>query len=75
MFSLAIAEHPPDWEKRRVDDTQTILKKANAQAFTDHLSSVGDDIKYTSKEREVPVEEEKVDVRTEKVRVFLDKCL
>ena len=30
-----------------MNDTHTVLKKAHAQAFTDHLKSVDEDIKWT----------------------------
>ncbi len=36
------------WWKRYVDDTYTVLKKAYAQDFSDHLNTVDDDIKWTT---------------------------
>ena len=53
-----------------------VLKEAKAQAFTDYLNSVDEDIKWTT-EREVttvvPMEEQvEVGVRTERAFAFLD---
>ena len=39
--------------RRNVDDTHTVLKKAHSQQFTDHLNSINDDIKWTTKGEEI----------------------
>ena len=46
--TLANAEHPQEKWKRCVDDTYTILKKVHAQAFTNHLNSMDEDVKWTT---------------------------
>ena len=42
------AKDPPRRWKRYVDDTHTVLKKAQAQEFTDYLNTVDEDIKWTT---------------------------
>ena len=44
-MALAKAESPPRWWKRYVDDTYTVLRKDQAQSFTDCLNTVDEDIK------------------------------
>ena len=71
---MAMVEHPPEWWKRYVDDIETMLKKAHAQAFTNHVNSLEEDIKWTT-EREVTTEvkeEKEVGVTTERALAFLD---
>ena len=47
--ALATAPHPPRLWKRYVDDTFTIVKREHSQEFTDHLNSIDDNIKWTTK--------------------------
>ena len=69
--ALATAEHPPDWWKRYVDDTHTILKKEHSQAFTDHINSIDDDIKWTT-EGEVESMAGEGSEEKERILAFLD---
>ena len=48
QITLAKAENPPRWWKRYVDDTYTVLRKDQAQKFSDYLNTVDEDIKWTS---------------------------
>ena len=43
--ALAEATDPPHWWKRYVDDTYTILKKDQAETFTEYMNTIDDDIK------------------------------
>ena len=43
--ALAKATYPPRWVKRYVDDTYTVLKKDQAETFTEYLNTIDDDIK------------------------------
>ena len=74
--ALESAEHPPVWWKRYVDDTHTKLKKAYSEAFTEHLNSVDEDIKWTTEaETTLPVKGEDdgdIGSRTERALAFLD---
>ncbi len=42
--ALSTFAHPPDWWKRYVDDMHTKFKKIHAQAFTDDLKTIDEDI-------------------------------
>ena len=71
--ALAGADNPPRWWKRYVDDTYTVLKKHQAQAFTDYLNTVDEDIKWTT-EGEVlkDIEVEDNEKKVERCLAFLD---
>ena len=51
--ALATSQYSPEWWRRYVDDTHTVLKKAHSQQFTDHLNSIDDDIKWTTEGEEI----------------------
>ncbi len=74
--ALDTVEHPSHWWKRYVDDTYTVLKKAYAQEFSDHLNTVDDDIKWNTEgevhTRLVSSETEGVAERVERSLAFLD---
>ncbi len=59
-----------------MDDTYTVLKKAYAQEFSDHLNTMDDDIKWTTEGEIhtilVSCEREGVAVRVERSLAFLD---
>ena len=71
--ALAEANDPPRWWKRYVDDTYTVLKKDQSQAFTEYLNTINDDIKWT-REGEVQQEIEAKDMekKVERCLAFLD---
>ena len=75
--ALATSEHTPGRWQRYVDHIHTRLKKAQAQAFTDHLNLVDKNIKSTTEGEvttEVSVEEEEeVGVRKGWVFAFYGK--
>lgn len=49
-----------------MDDTYTVLKKEQAQAFTDYLNTIDDDINWTTEgEIEEKVEMEDTDTKVE----------
>ena len=73
QIALAQASDPPRWWKRYVDDTYTILKKEQAQAFTEYLNTIDDDIKWTTEgevQQEIKVED--MDKEVERCLEFLD---
>ncbi len=68
--------HKPDWWKRYVDDMHTKLEYIHAQAFTDGLNTIDEDIQWT-RTGEVdlpsnPARLESIEERTEKDLVSLD---
>ena len=70
---LAKANNPPCWWKRYVDDTYTVLRKDQAQNFTDYLNMVDEDIKWiTEGEVAKEVEVEGMENRMERGLAFLD---
>ena len=73
QMALTKPENPPRWWKRYVDDTYTVLRKDQAQSFTDYLNTVDEDIKWTT-DGEVmeEVEVEGMENRMERGLVFLD---
>ena len=71
QIALEKAENPPRWWKRYVDDTYTVLRKDQAQKFTDYLNTVDEDIKWTT-EGEVVKDIEGLENRTERGLAFLD---
>ena len=71
QIALEQAENPPRWWKRYVDDTYTVLRKDQAQKFTDYLNTVDKDIKWTT-EGEVVKNIEGLENRTERGLAFLD---
>ena len=71
QIALEQAENPPRWWKRYVDDTYTVLRKDQAQKFTDYLNTVDEDIKWTT-EGEVVKDIEGLENRTERGLAFLD---
>ena len=71
QIALAKAENPPRWWKRYVDDTYTVLRKDQAQKFTDYLNTVDKDIKWMT-EGEVVKDIEGLENRTERGLAFLD---
>ena len=72
-MALAKAENPPRWWKRYVDDTYTVLRKDQAQSFTDYLNTVDEDIKWTTEGEVVKeVEVEGMENRMERGLAFLD---
>ena len=54
-----------------MDDTYTVLRKDQAQKFTDYLNTVDEDIKWTT-EGEVVKDIEGLENRTERGLAFLD---
>ena len=73
QMALAKAENPPRWWKRYVDDTYTVLRKDQAQSFTDYLNMVDEDIKWTTEGEVVKeVEDEGMENRMERGLAFLD---
>ena len=71
--ALAGAEDPPRWWKRYVDDTYTVLKKDQAQEFTDYLNTLDEDIKWTTEgEVKTDLVSEDVEKRVERSLAFLD---
>ena len=70
--ALAGYHDPPRWWKRYVDDTYTVLKKNDADTFTEYLNTVDPDIKWTT-ESEVVVEKEMENMeKAERCLAFLD---
>ena len=73
QMALAKAVNPPRWWKRYVDDTYTVLRKDQAQSFTDYLNTVDEDIKWTTEGEVVKaVEVEGMENRMERGLTFLD---
>ena len=71
--ALAEASDPPRWWKRYVDDTYTVLKKDQAQAFTEYLNTIDEDIKWTTEgEVEQEIEVEDMEKKVERCLAFLD---
>ena len=76
--ALATAKNPPDVWRRYVDDTYTVLKKTQAQEFSDHLNSVDPDIKWTTEGEVVKelagvsADGEELGTRVERALAFLD---
>ncbi|XP_033112260.1 uncharacterized protein LOC117113123 [Anneissia japonica] len=54
--AITSALHPPRWWRRYVDDTNAIMKKEHAAAFTTHINTVDRDIKWTT-EGEVEIDD------------------
>ena len=70
---LAEATDPPRWWKRCVDDTYTVLKKDQAESFTEYLNTIDDDIKWTTEgEVHKEVEVEDMEKMVERCLTFLD---
>ena len=67
--ALTEATDPPRWWKRYVDDTYTVLKKDQAESFTEYLNTIDDDIKWTT-EGEVHQEVEVEDIYGKEGRVM-----
>ena len=59
--ALAEATDPPRWWKRYIDDTYTVLKKDQAETFTEYLNTINNDIKWMT-EGEVHQEVEAEDM-------------
>ena len=71
--ALAEATDPPRWWKRYVDDTYTVLKKGQAESFTEYLNTIDDDIKWTTEgEVHKEVEVEDMGKKVERCLAFLD---
>ena len=71
--ALAKASDPPCWWKRYVDDTYMVLKKDQAQAFTEYLNTIDEDIKWTTEgEVEQEIEVEDMEKKVERCLAFLD---
>ena len=73
-MALAKAENPPRWWKRYVDDTYTVLRKDQAQNFTDYLNMMDDDIKWMTEGEVVKelVEVEGLENKVKRGLSFLD---
>ena len=50
QIALAKEENPPRWWKRYVDDRYMVLRKDQAQKFTDYLNTVDEDIKINGRQ-------------------------
>ena len=48
--ALHTSQQPPSLWKRYVDDTLTIIKKDNKDAFLDHINSIDPNIRFTSED-------------------------
>ena len=73
QLGLAKAENPPYRWKRYVDDTYTVLRKDQAQKFTDYLNMVDEDIKWMTEGDVVKeVEVKGLENRMERGLEFLD---
>ena len=48
--AINTSPNPPDLWKRYVDDTFTIIKKANRSSFLEHINSINPNIQFSSKE-------------------------
>ena len=71
--ALAEANDPPRWWKRYIDDTYTVLKKDQAETFTEYLNMIDDDIKWTTEgEVHQKVEVEDMEKKVERCPAFLD---
>ena len=70
---LAEANDPPCWWKRYVDDTYTVLKKDQAETFTEYLDMIDDDIKWmTEGEIHQEVKVQDIEKKVERCLAFLD---
>ena len=71
--ALPEATDPPGWWKRYVDDTYTVLKKDQAESFTEYLNTIDDDIKWmTEGEVHQEVKVEDMEKKVERCLAFLD---
>ena len=71
--ALAEANNHPCWWKRYANDTNMVLKKDQAQAFTEYLNMIDDDIKWTTEwevHQEIKVED--MEKKAERCLAFLD---
>ena len=71
----AIASYPPCWWKGYVDDTCTVLKKDQAECFTEYLNTIDDDIKWATEIKGKCTKKSKLRIWEKKVEqclAFLD---
>ena len=70
--ALATADLPPNWWKRYVDNTHTILKNKHSQGFTDYINGIDEHINWTTEGEAEGTEEKDGIEKKERTLAFLD---
>ena len=70
--ALATVDVPPNWWKRYVDNTHTILKNKHSQGFTDYINGIDEDINWTTEGEAEGTEEKDGIEKKERTLAFLD---